>query len=87
MLLIPCPWCGQRDESEFLPGGDAGRPFPDLSADAAAWQRFVHLRDNPKGRHVEFWYHAQGCERWLKVTRDTRSHGIAGALDAEKEAS
>ena len=22
-MLIPCPWCGERDESEFSFGGDA----------------------------------------------------------------
>ena len=23
MLLIPCPWCGERDETEFRCGGEA----------------------------------------------------------------
>ena len=37
---------------------------------------YVYLRDNPAGRHREFWYHAFGCRAWLSVTRDTRTHAI-----------
>ncbi|MDE0284484.1 MAG: sarcosine oxidase subunit delta, partial [Gammaproteobacteria bacterium] len=25
MLLIPCPWCGPRNEDEFLNGGEADK--------------------------------------------------------------
>ena len=28
MLLIPCPWCGERDEIEFRYGGEAGIAYP-----------------------------------------------------------
>ena len=28
MLLIPCPWCGPRDEVEFRYGGQAGTSYP-----------------------------------------------------------
>ena len=28
MLLIPCPWCGERDETEFSYGGQAGVRVP-----------------------------------------------------------
>ena len=33
MLLIRCPWCGERDEAEFSYGGEAGIAYP---ADPAA---------------------------------------------------
>jgi len=28
MLLIRCPWCGDRDEVEFSYGGQAGVAYP-----------------------------------------------------------
>ena len=28
MLLVPCPWCGPRDEIEFRYGGQAGIAYP-----------------------------------------------------------
>ena len=49
MLLIPCPWCGPRNQVEFTYGGDATvrRPAPD--APARAWFDYVYVRDNPRG--------------------------------------
>ncbi len=87
MLLIACPWCGSRDESEFTYGGDAERPMPQLDgkadmADMAEWLAYVHRRGNPQGLHREFWHHTFGCERWLVVERDTVTHEITGARDA-----
>ncbi len=90
MLMIPCPWCGPRDESEFTYGGDAERPMPllDGTATQADWQAFVHKRANRKGEHREFWYHGFGCEQWIRVKRNTVTHEISGATIAgvEKEA-
>ncbi len=39
MLLIPCPWCGNRPENEFRYGGQANvqRPADPASVDDAAW--------------------------------------------------
>ena len=77
MLLITCPWCGAREETEFAYGGDATLVRPDPTrADAKAWHDYVYLRANPKGPHQELWYHAAGCRRWLRVTRDTATHAI-----------
>ncbi|GLK85113.1 sarcosine oxidase subunit delta [Ancylobacter defluvii] len=80
-MRIPCPYCGARDASEFAYLGDATLTRPDPAApDAAdAFHDYVYLRDNPAGAHSEWWYHSGGCRRWLKVTRDTTSHAIAGA--------
>jgi heterotetrameric sarcosine oxidase delta subunit len=78
MLLIPCPWCGDRDEVEFSYGGQAGVPYP---ADPAAlpddaWARYLFVRDNPKGLRRERWVHTHGCRRWFDLTRDTVTHEI-----------
>ena len=73
MLRIPCPWCGPRIESEFTYGGDAGRAMLILSGGSSTddWQRFVYLRDNPRGDHLEFWHHSFGCGQWFRLRRDT----------------
>ncbi len=78
MLLIPCPWCGPRDETEFSCGGEGHIPRP---ADPAAltdpeWADYLFMRKNPKGVHTERWVHSQGCRRWFNVARHTVSHEI-----------
>lgn len=78
MLRIPCPVCGLRDETEFSYGGDASVKRPAMAeTDPKAWTDYVFYRDNPRGRHVEFWHHVQGCRQWLVVERDTVSHVIS----------
>lgn len=77
-MRIDCPFCGERDLSEFTYLGDAGFRRPPSEAEGLA-DRFyeaVYLRDNPAGPHQELWYHAAGCLSWLQVTRDTRTHEI-----------
>ena len=77
MLRIACPYCGLRDHSEFSYGGDATVVRPDPSCDdMEIWYDFVFLRNNPRGRHVEYWQHVQGCRQWLRVERDTLTHEI-----------
>jgi sarcosine oxidase, subunit delta len=76
MLLIPCPWCGQRDEVEFRYGGEAHISRADPGADDAAWADYLYLRDNPKGVIAERWVHQAGCRRWFNLLRDTVSHRI-----------
>ena len=77
MLLIPCPWCGERDESEFRYGGEAhiSRADPEKSDDAA-WADYLYMRNNPRGVFAERWVHQHGCRRWLNLLRDTVSHRI-----------
>lgn len=77
MLLIPCPWCGPREEREFDYGGNhVGLPGlgPDSDASMQSWHEVVHLRENPRGNIRELWYHRAGCERWITVTRNTLTH-------------
>jgi sarcosine oxidase, subunit delta len=78
MLLIPCPWCGERDEAEFHCGGEAHivRPRdPDALSDAE-WSDYLYMRTNPKGIHRERWVHSLGCRRWFNVMRHTVTHRI-----------
>lgn len=77
MLRIDCPYCGLRDFTEFTYGEDASLVRPGLTNDdPEAWYEFVFLRDNPRGRHKEFWHHVNGCRQWLRVERDTLTHEI-----------
>jgi heterotetrameric sarcosine oxidase delta subunit len=76
MLLIPCPWCGERDHTEFTYGGDATVTRPVAEASDREWMEYAYLRDNPRGPHLEYWHHVQGCRQWLRVARDTLTHEI-----------
>jgi sarcosine oxidase, subunit delta len=73
MLLISCPWCGEREETEFHYGGQALVNFPadPESLSDEEWARYVFFRDNPKGGFTERWVHSSGCRRWFNVVRDT----------------
>jgi sarcosine oxidase subunit delta len=71
---------------EFSYLGDATVERPDANA-AEALERFieyVYLRDNPAGPHFELWYHGMGCQAWLVVTRDTRTHAITCAAPRKR---
>ncbi len=79
MIIIPCPFCGDRDHSEFSYGGDATVKYPALDASAEDWYNAVYLRKNPRGAHTEYWHHVGGCRSWLVVERDTLTHEISSA--------
>ncbi|HYB09921.1 MAG TPA: sarcosine oxidase subunit delta [Alphaproteobacteria bacterium] len=82
MLLIECPWCGKRDQTEFTYGGDGTLLRPASTAPLEAWHDYVYLRDNPRGRHTELWQHTSGCRQWIRVVRDTLTHEISGCSPA-----
>lgn len=86
-MRIPCPFCGERGNEEFAYLGDAERTRPAPDASEADWADYVYLRDNPAGPHQEFWYHASGCQSWLRVTRDTRTHDVLNVAPAMQEAA
>lgn len=81
MLLLKCPWCGARAQTEFSYGGDATiqRPAEPEAVSLSAWLDYVYLRENPRGPHVEWWHHGAGCRRWFKVRRDTLTHEVLGS--------
>ncbi|MEY2242353.1 sarcosine oxidase subunit delta family protein [Streptomyces sp. BF23-18] len=87
MLLIPCPWCGPRDEAEFHYGGQAHVPYPkDPSAlTDEEWARYLFFRDNPKGPFAERWSHAAGCRKWFNAVRDTTTNDILAVYLAGEE--
>ncbi|KMW57990.1 Sarcosine oxidase delta subunit [Candidatus Rhodobacter oscarellae] len=79
-MRLPCPICGERDVREFTYKGHAvalDRPAP--NAGDAAWEDYVHLRENPAGETRELWYHGGGCGAWIVVRRNTVTHEVLGA--------
>lgn len=78
MLRIKCPWCGERDQTEFKFGGESHitRPEPAAEVSDSAWADYLFYRKNPKGVHHERWLHSYGCRQWFNVARDTVTHEI-----------
>ena len=73
MLLIDCPFCGERPELEFAYGGQAhlARPQRPAELDDQAWTDFLYMRENTRGVYAERWRHARGCGRFFNALRDT----------------
>ncbi|MEU8974377.1 sarcosine oxidase subunit delta family protein [Streptomyces monashensis] len=84
MMLISCPWCGPRDESEFHYGGQAHVPYPEDPASLGdeEWARYLFFRANPKGPFAERWTHAAGCRKWFNAVRDTSTNEILAVYRA-----
>jgi len=78
MLLIPCPWCGEREETEFRCGGEAHivRPKQPAALSDDEWADYLFMRTNPRDVHCERWRHLHGCGRWFNLARDTVSDQI-----------
>lgn len=78
MLLIPCPNCGLRIETEFILGGPVRprRPENAQLIDPGDWVDYLTVPDNPLGPLREKWWHAKGCGAWTVVTRHTVTHTV-----------
>jgi sarcosine oxidase subunit delta len=87
MLLIPCPYCGPRNDVEFTPGGEAHltRPDPHAASDEE-WGAYLYFRQNVKGLQLERWFHAYGCRRWFNVARDSVTHEIKAVYKMGEQA-
>ncbi len=78
MLIITCPWCGARDESEFICGGPEKPPRPENASDLSDgdWIDYLIVSPNPTGWLAEKWWHANGCGRWFTLERHTVTHEV-----------
>lgn len=76
MMLIKCPYCGPRNETEFHYGGQAHVPYPSdpYALTDQQWARYLFYRSNPKGSFAERWQHSVGCRKWFNAVRDTTSY-------------
>ncbi len=87
MLLIACPYCGERPEIEF---GYAGQAHVVRAEDPAArsdaeWTAFLHQRTNPRGAHAERWRHTHGCGQFFNAVRDTTTDHFASTYKTGEE--
>ena len=80
MQNIPCPWCGNRLQTEFeyicddtvlAQEWDGESPEEELDR--------VFLRDHHVGFHGEVWQHVLGCRGWLVLDRNNLTHEIRGS--------
>jgi heterotetrameric sarcosine oxidase delta subunit len=80
MILIPCPYCGERNSSEFSYIGETN-PRPTVAAGDAPgeWRRYLYEKRNPAGWTAEQWFHASGCRKILVTVRHTVSNDIRWA--------
>ena len=78
MFFIKCPYCGERDQTEFSCHGEAhiARPENPETLTDEEWGEYLFIRSNKKGIHYERWTHDHGCRRWFNVMRDTVSDKI-----------
>jgi len=78
MLLISCPYCGERPELEFSYGGQAhlARPAKPAELSDQDWADYLYMRRNRKGVHAERWRHVHGCARFFNALRDTTTDQI-----------
>ncbi|WP_295631863.1 sarcosine oxidase subunit delta [Novosphingobium sp.] len=75
MLLITCPHCGPRAQTEFVYERTVDaivQPDADPTEAVAA----LFTRTNPRGLDEELWRHTYGCRAWLTMTRHRVSHEI-----------
>ncbi len=92
-MRIACPYCGERDHSEFAYRGDAAPKRPPLRIPVKTEpipQRpdsdvfdYVYIRENRPGQMRELWQHASGCRAWIIVERDVTTHRI-GRVEAAR---
>jgi sarcosine oxidase subunit delta len=78
MMLIPCPYCGSRNENEFAWGGEVCRVRPESpgSLSDTEWADYLYNSDNKKGVVKEYWWHVKGCKQWFEIERDNSTHAI-----------
>ena len=85
MIRIKCPYCGERDHSEFAYGGDATIDYPPLDAPKEDWTKAIFFRENIRGFQKETWHHINGCRMWLEVERSTVTHEIKSVKPCHPE--
>jgi sarcosine oxidase subunit delta len=76
VILLPCPYCGPRNASEFRYVGEMSeRPDPNATS-TEEWRTFLYVRDNPAGWTTETWFHSAGCRQHFVAERHTVSNEV-----------
>ena len=82
MFLINCPYCGERDQSEFSNGGEAHvkRPENPDSISDKEWAEYVFYHNNGTGVVREWWLHAPSGY-WFIAERHRVSDEVVRTYD------
>lgn len=68
MMLIDCPHCGPRAQTEFTYERTVDSVVLPSDPPETAMTR-LYERTNPRGVDDEIWRHTFGCRAWLVMTR------------------
>lgn len=78
-FLLTCPHCGERPAPEFAYGGTVGGGEGSATLDQLSEE--LYFSDNVAGEQLERWYHRYGCQRWMVVSRDTRTNAVSAVRE------
>jgi heterotetrameric sarcosine oxidase delta subunit len=85
MMLLTCPHCGPRAQSEFVFERTVDSVvYLDAAPNDAMATLFT--RTNPRGEDDEIWRHTYGCRAWMVVTRHRVTHAISAVRAVGPEA-
>jgi len=76
MMLIPCPHCGPRAQSEFIYERTVDSVVP-LDAPSQEAMAKLFTRNTPRGVDDEIWRHTYGCRAWMILTRHRVTNEIS----------
>ncbi len=76
MILVACPWCGDRNSMEFRAVGESKKRPDPATATPAEWRHYLYNKSNPAGWVTETWYHRAGCRRYFAMERHTVTNEI-----------
>jgi heterotetrameric sarcosine oxidase delta subunit len=76
VILLPCPYCGLRNASEFRYVGEVSeRPDPNETG-VKEWRAYLYARNNPAGWTTETWFHSAGCRQHFVSERHTVTNEV-----------
>ena len=76
MMLIACPHCGPRAQSEFIYERTVDSVVP-LNAPVHEAMAKLFTPNNPRGVDDEIWRHTYGCRAWMVLTRHRVTNEIS----------
>jgi sarcosine oxidase, subunit delta len=76
LILVPCPYCGPRNSTEFAHWGENHAKRPGEGVSEAEWGAYLYLRQNPAGWTTETWFHRFGCARFFVAERNTLTNEV-----------
>lgn len=84
MLILECPYCGvMADETELTAGGEAHLKRYGPGSTDDDFEKYMFMRENPKGVHFERWRHTYGCGKWFHAARCTLTLEVFGTYKAQ----